>query len=215
MRANKVIEGLPIAGIIAFSGCSVNALVHWMMGWSLNPTPWYWVAALLVEAATAWLVWKIVDTARTLTRSRLSKQDKRFYKIVLSVFVTLSIPSISASVVANYVEFRGNPLLSVLFPVLSIASAVGAGLPDVVKRYKKGQEEDKVAKAAAKAEAARQEDDKIPQLSDKAARLSWLRDNWPISDVYPADLADAWEVTLRTVTRYLAEIEDESPGVAE
>ena len=48
-------------------------------------------------------------------------------------------------------------------------------------------------------------------LSSKKDRLTWLKDNWPVGDgrrVYPADLADIWGVSTRTVSRYLAEIED-------
>ena len=135
MKLANIIESLPVAGIVAFSGCSVNALAHWLLSWSLNPTPWYWLAAILVEGCTAWLVWAIVDTLRTFTKSRISKQDKRFHGIVLLAFMALAIPSVTASVVANFVEFRGNPLLACLFPVLTIACAVGAGLPNVVRRH--------------------------------------------------------------------------------
>jgi hypothetical protein len=211
----RILEGLPIAGIIAFSGCSVNALAHWMLDWSRSKTPWYWVAALLVEGCTAWLVWSIVDTARTLTKSRISKQDKRFYKIILLLFVALAIPSISASVVANYVEFQGNPLLSVLFPVLTVASAVGAGLPDVVKRYKEGKKEDKEAAEVAKlrqqlaglVQQGGQDGDIVPTLTNKADRLTWLTgqgDNLP--DI--ADMVTAWGKSARTVRRYLSEVRD-------
>ena len=201
----RILENLPVAGIVAFSGCSVNALAHWMLGWSLNPTPWYWLAALLVEGCTAWLVWSIVDTLRTLTRSRISKQDRRFHKAVFVAFVTLAIPSITASVVANYVEFRGNLLLACLFPVLTIASAVGAGLPDVVKRYEEKKESDRKPKPVRQPKTQLPI---IPTLSNKKDRVSWLRDNWPISDIYPADLADIWQVTVRTVSRYLSEIKE-------
>ena len=222
----KLIEGLPVAGIIAFSGCSVKALYHWMHGWSKNPHWWYLVAALLVEGATAWLVWSMVDTIRTLTRSRLSKQDKRFYRIILLLFVSLSVPSLTASVVANFVEFRGNPLLAVLFPVLTVASAVGTGLPDVVKRYEQKKEEDKKPKPVrqSRTETVKEgttvgqpetivqpsEDSvrpKVPELDTKSDRLTWLagqRDNLP--DI--ADMVTTWGRSERTVRRYLSEVQD-------
>ena len=226
----KLIEGLPVAGIIAFSGCSVKALYHWMHGWSKNPHWWYWVAALLVEGATAWLVWSMVDTIRTLTRSRLSKQDKRFYRIILLLFVSLSVPSLTASVVANFVEFRGNPLLAVLFPVLAVASAVGTGLPDVVKRYEQKKEEGKKPKPVRQSRTETVKDMTtvgqpetivqpsedsvlphktiVPPLSAKKDRVAWLKDNWPDSDLTLSDLTDTWGVTARTVSRYLSEVQD-------
>ncbi len=132
----------PILGIIAFSGCSVHALAYLLFAAAKHDTPWFWGAAVLVELMTAWLVWSIVEIARRVTKSNISKQDRRFYSIVLIAFVILAIPSLSVSVTANIIEFDNNVLLGLLFPSLSIACAVGASLPETVKRYERKKEQD-------------------------------------------------------------------------
>jgi len=149
LKPNK--DWLPIVGIVAFSGCSVHALGYLLFAAAEHDTPWFWTAAVLVEICTAWLVWSVVETMRRVTKSNISKQDRRFYTIILVVFLVLSIPSLSVSVVANVLEFGGNILLGLLFPTLSVACAIGAGLPETVKKYER-QREMEIAERKAKRE---------------------------------------------------------------
>lgn len=150
LKPNK--NWLPILGIVAFSGCSVHALAYLFFATAEHDTRWFWSAAVLVEICTAWLMWSVVETMRRVTKSNISKQDRRFYTIILVVFLVLSIPSLSVSVVANVNEFGGDVLLGLLFPTLSVACAVGAGLPETVKKYEKQREAEIVERKAKKEE---------------------------------------------------------------
>jgi hypothetical protein len=147
---------LPIAGIVAFSACSVHAVNMLLRGAAKHDTPLYLGAACLIELTTAWLVWSIVEAVRKVTRSNISKQDRRFHSIVLVVFLVLAIPSLAISVEANTRELGGR-LLGLLFPSLCVACAVGAGLPDTVERYERQKEDEK---KAAKEERARKKAEK-------------------------------------------------------
>lgn len=181
-RVNK--DVLPILGILAFSGCSVNALANLFFGAAQHDNPLFWAAAGLVELCTAWLVWSIVETMRKLTKSNISNQDRRFHSFILTFFIVLAIPSLSVSVVANVREFDGNLLLGCLFPIMSIACAVGAGLPGTVRKreaekvkeaevVRKGREAKRKEKAKA-AEAKRKE---LEAKKEWEAKLMGLCDN--------------------------------------
>jgi len=146
---------LPLLGILAFSGCSVNALANLLLARAAHPTPWLWGAAALVELTTAWLVYQVVEQARMVTRSRISKQDRRFYGLMLGAFAVLTVPSLALSVWANALEF-GSPALGLVFPMLSVGAAVGAALPATVSRHEKGKAEAKAEADRKRAEADRQ-----------------------------------------------------------
>lgn len=143
MNLENIKEKLPLAGIVAFSGCSVNALANLFIENAKHDTWLFWAAAMLVELTTAWLVWSSVETLRKVTKSNVTKQDRRFYSIILALFVMLTIPSLALSIVANAHEFSGDPLLSCIFPLLSVACAAGAALPETVQKREQKQAEEK------------------------------------------------------------------------
>lgn len=133
---------LPVLGIVAFSVCSINSVANLFLVRAQHPTEALWLAAGLVELTTAWLVYQIVAQARKVTRSRISKQDRRFYGGILVTFVLLAVPSFGLSVVANATEFD-NWGLGAIFPLLSVACAVGAALPDTVVRFEIAREKER------------------------------------------------------------------------
>jgi len=208
VRLNKDI--LPIVGIVAFSGCSVNAVANLFFATAKNDTILFWPAAVLVELCTAWLVWSIVETTRKITKSNISKQDRRFHSIVLLTFVLLAIPSLSISVISNVLEFGGNILLGFLFPVLSVACAVGAGLPVTVRRYEHQQQEEvQVAQAArkkAQAERKRQQElvKRMARLGKAQATLMQLSVNPAQSQ---ASIAQALSISRQAVGQHLERLE--------
>lgn len=146
---------LPIVGIVAFSGCSVNALANLFLERAKHPVWWLWPASALVELATAWIVYQIVDSAHRVTKSNISKQDRRFYSIILTTFIILALPSLILSVVANSLEFD-NVGLGFVFPLLSVACAIGAALPDTVSRFEKKKTEEKADGAKKKQRRGRE-----------------------------------------------------------
>lgn len=165
---------LPVLGILAFSLCSVSALHNLLASNATNAIEAFWLASVLVELVTAWLVAQVVETARQLTRSRISKQDKRFYSGLLTAFVVLAIPSLALSVWANRVEFGGDWRLGFMFPGLSVACAIGAALPGVTAKYEQGKA--KVRQEAAKAKQGRvkekaKADKERAELEQRAARM--------------------------------------------
>ncbi|MGD8475367.1 MAG: hypothetical protein PVH59_14715 [Anaerolineae bacterium] len=142
---------LPVVGIVAFSGCSVNALANLLMRRAAHPTLILWFAAGLVELVMDWLVYQVVEQTRKVTRSNISKQDRRFYRLVLIAFVLLTVPSLGLSVWANALEF-GSVALGFVFPFLSVGCAVGMALPDTVARFEAARQ---VERAEARAERNR------------------------------------------------------------
>jgi len=144
---------LPLVGIVAFSGCSVNALANLFIENARHDTWLFWAAAVLVELTTAWLVWSSVETLRKVTKSNISKQDRKFYGIILALFVALSIPSLALSIIANANEFGGDPLLSGVFPLLSVACAAGAALPETVQKREQQRVEEKAEERKQRAES--------------------------------------------------------------
>ncbi len=145
MRLNK--DVLPVAGIVAFAGCSVNALANFFFAMAKDDTSFFWVAAALVELYTAWVAWSIVEVGKKLSESNLARQDRRFYRAVLGAFILLAVPSLSVSVIANRYEFGGNLLLGFLFPLLLVACAVGLAMPQVVSKYELDKQAERKEKA--------------------------------------------------------------------
>lgn len=132
-------ERLPVLGIVAFSACSINSVANLFLSRARHPTPFLWGAAGLVEIVTAWIIFQVVENARKITKSNISKQDRRFYGGVLGAFTILAVPPLALSIVANSIEFD-NVGLGIIFPLLSVACAVGSALPETVQKFEKSRE---------------------------------------------------------------------------
>jgi Skp family chaperone for outer membrane proteins len=158
---------LPVLGILAFSGCSVNAVASLLLEHAAHPTAALWLAAALIEVMTAWLVYQVVEQARKVTRSNISRQDRRFYGLVLAAFAVLVVPSLSLSVWANALEF-GSLALGFVFPVLTVGCAVGVALPVTVARHEKALE-------AARAEVKRKRAETRAERDRKGAEARQQR----------------------------------------
>ena len=126
---------LPDVGIFAFSLASTWALYQLFTNSAQHPTLLYVLPAALVEIVTAWLMKNATDTAYQLTRSRITKQDRRFHVIILCACIILAVPTIAASVLANRYEFGGNVWLALLFPTAAVGCAIGGTIPRTVARY--------------------------------------------------------------------------------
>jgi len=131
MKPSRITTQLPTLGIFAFALASVWSLYQLFNNSALHPTPLYWIPATLVELVTAWLAFQSVEAARQITRSNISKQDKRFAKLIFGLCVTLAIPTLAVSFAANSYEFRGHIGLASLFPVSCIACAVASAIPHI------------------------------------------------------------------------------------
>lgn len=142
---------LPVVGIVAFSACSVNSVAQLLFDQAQHDTPILWGAAALVELTTAWLVYQVVELGHQVTRSNISKQDRRFYGGMLLVFLALAGPSLGLAVWANAIEFN-SVALGFVFPLLSAVCAVGAALPETTARFERAK-----ATARQEAEAKRKE----------------------------------------------------------
>jgi DNA-binding transcriptional ArsR family regulator len=206
---DRLIERLPILGILAFSLCSVNSVAHLFTANAKNPTGLLWFAAGLVEVTTAWIVHQVVDNGRKVTRSNISKQDRRFYGGVLAAFVVLAIPSLSLSIAANTLEF-GDLRLGIQFPLLSVACAVGSAVPITVARFEK-------AKAKARQEADKKRKDKESKRKQEQAQgnvlstlgkagetLALFADNPALSQ---ASAAQALSISRQAVGQHLRKLE--------
>lgn len=163
-KATELGQRLPALGIVAFSLCSINSVANLFLARARNPTPILWPAAGLVELVTAWIVYQVVEMLRKVTKSNISKQDRKFYSLVLAMFIVLAIPPLTLSVTANAIEF-GDVGLGCIFPLLSVACAVGSALPQTVQKFEKGKED---AKSEAKKERERKRKDK--ERKDKASQ---------------------------------------------
>ena len=130
------VPDLPTLGIFAFALASTWALGQYFNANAVHPTPLYWLPAALVEIVTAWLTKHAVESFYQVTRSNISKQDKRFFTVVAIAAAALATPTIAASIAANLYEFNGQVLLSLLFPVAVVGCAVGAQIPRSVSRHK-------------------------------------------------------------------------------
>lgn len=167
LKAFNLTQRLPILGILAFALCSVNSLAHLFLEHAKHPTPVLWFAAMLVELVTAWLVYGTVDAFRQVTKSRISKQDRKFYSGILVVFLLALVPSLALSIMANAAEFD-NLALGFVFPVLAVACAIGAALPETVGRHEKAKAKTEDDKATQK---RRKEKDKVVQLTQTLGKL--------------------------------------------
>lgn len=168
---------LPVLGIVAFSLCSTWSLFNLFYGRATHPTPLYWLPAVLVELVTAWIVAQVVGQIRNVTKSNLSKQDRRFFAIILTAFVLVAGPLVGVSVWANALEFS-SLVLGVLFPVSSIGCAVGAALPDAVQKFEKRKEKERKEQAEErrkKAEAKAKEAEERRKAAEAAQREAEAR----------------------------------------
>lgn len=185
---------LPVLGILAFSLCSVNSIFHLLSSNALHPSPVLWLPAVLVELVTAWAVYQVVETMRKLTKSRISKQDRRFYLGILAAFVAVSLPLVGTSVWANVVEFGGSIALGALFPVASIGCAIGAALPQVTQKYLKDKEAVKIAQSKARSEKQREAREKRVRSEREASEKQR-----EASEKQRATVAQEQENTLRSL----------------
>jgi biotin operon repressor len=174
----QLAERLPVLGILAFSLCSVNALAHLFMANAKNPTDLLWFSAGLVEVTTAWIIYQVVDNGRKVTRSNISKQDRRFYGSVLVTFVVLAIPSLSLSVWANTLEF-GDWRLGIQFPLLSVACAVSSAVPSTIARFEKAKAREKQAKDQARKERDKEKQAKESREQSERKRMQEMRNILP------------------------------------
>jgi hypothetical protein len=207
-KLNKDI--LPILGIVAFSGCSVNAVVSLFFEQAQHDTWLFWAAAVLVELTTAWLVWSVVETLRKVTKSNITKQDRKFYSIILALFVVLAIPSLTLSIVANTIEFGGSVLLGLLFPTLSIACAVGAALPQSVKGYARERQAE-ATKAQLERKARQAERKKAQERRKALSSLGKARATFEQLVANPeqsqATIAQALSISRQAVGNHIAKLE--------
>jgi len=168
-----IIARLPVAGILAFSLCSTWSVYNLLYDHAAHKTWLYWLPAVLVEIVAAWTVAQVVEQVRELTRSKLSKQDRRFYGIITGAFVLVAAPLVSLSVWANTVEF-GNVFLGVIFPVSCIGCAIGAALPQVTATRQKQKESERVQAAEERAErkAAREAEQEAQRVEREAKEVA-------------------------------------------
>lgn len=195
---------LAFAGILAFALCSVYAIAQLFMARAKHPHPIYYVPATFVEIVTAIAVWQIVEMFHKWSRSNQTKQDKRFYGVLIIVLAILVIPSITTSVTANYWEFGGSIpnaniifpiLLGSLFPLMLIVCAILGAIPKVAKRRKEAlQKSESVGKEMAKKPARVQR--VLPTAKRREKVFALLCENL---DQSPADLGKHFGVTAQTI----------------
>jgi DNA-binding transcriptional ArsR family regulator len=215
---------LPIFGVVAFSLSSVWSLYHLFVGNARHPTGLFWAPATLVELVTAWLVYNSVQMTRQVTQSKISRQDRRFYAVMLALNLALMVPTLGVSVWANKVEFQSWWLGS-LFPVASIACAVAVAIPDAVKRRenhrkqerqeaekKRKQRERERQEAEARAESERQEaetarkekETTLESLGNAAATYQLYLET---PEATQAEIAERAGISKRTVRNHLNVLE--------
>ena len=203
------LRALPVVGILAFALCSTWSVYNLLNTHAAHPTALYWLPAVLVEIVTAWTVAQVVAQVRELTKTRLSKQDRRFYAIITGAFVLVAAPLVGLSVWGNAVEF-GNIFLGIIFPVSCIGCAVGAALPDVMATHRKRKE--KEAEAAAAERAAREtERNQTATLEQRWEAMGTARGTARYFTDNPAatqaSAAVALGMSRRTVGNHLAALE--------
>lgn len=200
---------LPILGIIAFSLCSVWSLYHLFVSNAQHPTPLFWIPATLTELVTAWAVHSLAEYIRRLTRSNISNQDRRFYRIVVIFFGVVAMPTLAVSVWANSIEF-GSILLGSLFPIASITCAVGSALPKVVTKHER-QRQEEATKAQAERKARQAERKKEQERRKKLASLGKARATFEQLVANPeqsqASIAQALSITRQAVGNHMAKLE--------
>ena len=160
-------SSLPDLGIFAFALASTWALYQLLNNSAQHPTILYIVPAALVEVVTAWLMKNATHAAYQFTRSRITKQDRRFHLIILSACLVLAAPTTIASVLANGYEFNGNVWLALLFPAASIGCAIGGAIPRTIARH----EHSKTDETRAELKAARAKSAQLTQYLDEVNEL--------------------------------------------
>lgn len=205
----------PIGGVFAFSACSVHAVAHMLFDAAKHDTPLYWIAAVLIELATAWLVTRIIERFREATRSigrGFAKQDRRFAWGTLIMYVIFVVPSFITSVVANYIEFGGELLLALLFPVLTAACAAGAAMPGIIEERKRKKQKDKAAQdsdkaAQAGATLAQQKESWTQTLATLGKAAETLRKIAANPDWTRASIAQDLEMSPQAISGHLKKLE--------
>ena len=152
-------ERLPLAGVVTFAMGSVHSLRQMFGAWAQHDNPWlFWPLAAAIELTTAIIVWQLVGTLRVVTKTHQTDENRRFYGILAGVLGVLALPSLATSVIANYVEFGGNYGLALLCPVMAVACAVMAAIPEAENRFQEMKEaERKRAETKRKERAAAKE----------------------------------------------------------
>jgi len=136
------VRNIPLGGVFAFALASIWSLFQMFNNRALHPTLLYWIPAGLVEIVTAWLTYQAVESVRKITRSNISKQERRFNIVLASVCGALALPTLIVSVAANRYEFQGDYGLALLFPISCVACAVATAIP----RIKTHQVDERLAK---------------------------------------------------------------------
>ena len=171
------LRALPVVGILAFALCSTWSVYNLLNTHAAHPTVLYWLPAVLVEIVTAWTVAQVVAQVRELTRSKISKQDRRFHGIITAAFVIVASPLLSLSVWANKVEF--NHLgLGLIFPVSCIGCAIGASLPDVTATHRKRKEKEKTEAATERAAKEKEAERERMAMAAAQEQMATLEQRW-------------------------------------
>lgn len=174
LRELRIKERLPVLGIVAFSACSVNSVANLFLERAQHPTQFLWLASGLVELTTAWIVWSVVEVFRSITKSGISKQDRRFYGGMFIILILLGIPPLALSIVANSYEFGDNGL-GIIFPLLSVACAVGAALPDSISKFERKRDKERAEDRQKKAEDKAKREKEKEQLAKRQQEMEKLR----------------------------------------
>ena len=203
------LRALPVAGILAFALCSTWSMFNLLNTHAAHPTALYWLPAVLVEIVAAWTVAQVVAQVRELTRSKISKQDRKFYAIITGVFALVAAPLVGLSVRANTVEF-GNKFLGIIFPVSCIGCAIGAALPDVTATRRKHKEKES-AEAATERAAREAEINQIAMTEQRWEAVGKARETARYFEDNPtatqASAAGTLGISRRTVGNHLAALE--------
>jgi DNA-binding transcriptional ArsR family regulator len=208
---------LPVGGIVAFSLCSVTSIYHLLAERARNPSSVLWLPSVLIELVTAWVVTQVVEQGRRVTRSNISKQDRRFYAGVLAAFISVALPLLATSVWANAVEFQ-SVALGALFPIGSIGCAVGAALPEVTERYRQTRQAERQAKARQRQAKARQKEAEARQAEAERTqrrrqKMDELGKSAPVLELYranpmlnQAEAAEELGISRQTVGYHLSKL---------
>ena len=142
---------------------------------ALHPTPLYWIPATLVEFVTAWLAYQAVEAAQKITRSNISKQDKRFAKLIFGMCVALATPTLVVSFAANRYEFRGHFGLALLFPASCIACAVASAIPHIKEQAVSSKVADERKETQKWRDNARKLGQRCTELEQRCSELAQAR----------------------------------------
>lgn len=158
-----------------FAMGSVHSLRLLLGLWARHDSELLWLLAIAIELLTAFMIWRIVEIARIVTKSHQLKENRKFYGGLLVTLIVLLLPSLFSSIWANYVEFNGNPVLSVLWPGMAVACAILSGIPHAERVFKAEKQVEKEERAAKKlAKAARAVSDSLPAVSETDRTVSGI-----------------------------------------